>query len=135
VSRQHSVFQGPLSSLSTLSSSLREGIGSLLGVKKTRHDDAAVTRIRRAMLRIHGEDGRMDNPRLNHRLRQTRDAEGLWYARAELYADLCQRHNEPHAMRAMESLRPMFRGSLPAGLLRSRMPGADRHPSQPRLFR
>ena len=124
MSRQHSVLQGPLSSLSTLSSSLREGIGSLLGMKKVRQNDAAVNRIRRAMLRIHGEDGRLDNPRLNQRLRHTRDAEGLWYARAELYADLCRRHNEPHAIRALEALRPMFRGNLPATLLKARSPGA-----------
>lgn len=124
MSRQHSVFQGPLSTLSTLSSTLREGLGSLLGVEKVRHNDSDVARIRLAMLRLHGEDGRLNNPRLHQRLQHTRDAEGLWYARAELYADLCQRHNEPHAIRALESLRPMFRGTLPDSLLRSRMPGA-----------
>jgi hypothetical protein len=123
VSYQTSAFQGPRSTLSTLSSSLREGIESLLGVEKIKDDPTAVTRIRGAMLLIHGEDGRLENPRLNHRLRQTRDAEGLWYARAELYADLCHRHNEPHAIRALEALRPMFRGSLPAELLRTRRPG------------
>lgn len=124
MSRQHSVFfQGPLSTLSTLSSTLREGLGSLLGVEKVRHNDADVARIRRAMLRIHGEDGRLSNPRLHHRLHHTRDAEGLWYARAELYADLCQRHNEPHAIRALESLRPMFRGTLPDSLIKARTPG------------
>jgi hypothetical protein len=123
VSRQNTDFQGPRSTLSTLSSSLREGIGSLLGVEKVRHNDAAVDRIRRAMLRIHGDAGRTDNPRLNHRLRHTGDAEGLWYARAELYADLCRRHDEPHAIRALDALRPMFRGSLPSSLLRTRRPG------------
>ncbi len=123
MSRQHSVFQGPLSTLSTLSSTLREGLGSLLGVEKVRHNDADVVRIRRAMLRLHGEAGRLGNPRLHHRLNHALDAEGLWYARAELYADLCQRHDEPHALRALESLRPLFRGSLPASLLRTRTPG------------
>ena len=123
VSRQNTASQGPRSTLSTLSSSLRDGIESLLGVEKVRHSDAAVNRIRRAMLRIHGEDGLMANPRLNHRLRHTGDAEGLWYARAELYADLCRRHNEPHAIRAVDALRPLFRGSLPASLLRTRRPG------------
>lgn len=121
---RETTFQGPLSSLSTLSSSLREGIGSILGVEKVRHNDIAVARIRRAMLRIHGDTGRMNNPRLNHRLRHTQDAEGLWYARAELYADLCQWHNELHAIRALESLRPLFRGSLPASLIKSRRPGS-----------
>lgn len=125
MSRQNTAAQGPLSTLSTLSSSLREGIESLLGVEKVRHNDVAVARIRRAMLRIHGDDGRMNNPRLNHRLRHTGDAEGLWYARAELYADLCRRHDEPHAIRALESLRPLFRGSLPASLLRTRRPGGS----------
>lgn len=120
---RETTFQGPLSTLSTLSSSLREGIGSILGVEKVRHNDMAVARIRRAMLRIHGDAGRMNNPRLNHRLRNTQDAEGLWYARAELYADLCQWHDELHAIKALESLRPLFRGSLPASLLKARKPG------------
>ena len=129
MSRHDTDFQGPRSTLSTLSSSLREGIESLLGVEKVRHNDAAVARIRRAMLRIHGDAGLMDNPRLNHRLRHTGDAEGLWYARAELYADLCRRHDEPHAIRALDALRPMFRGSLPSSLLRTRRPGdIARHP-------
>lgn len=124
VSFQQSVFQGPLSTLSTLSSTLRDGLGSLLGVKPVKHDPKAVAKIRRAMLQIHGESGRLDNPRLNHRLRQTRDAEGLWYARSELYADLCLRHDEPHAIQALASLRPMFEGSLPASLLKTRTPGS-----------
>jgi hypothetical protein len=124
VSRQNPANQGPLSTLSTLSSSLREGLESLLGVQKVRHNDAAVARIRGAMLRIHGEDGRLNNPRLNLRLRHTRDAEGLWYARAELYADLCRRRDELHAIRALESLRPMFRGTLPDSLIKARAPGA-----------
>jgi hypothetical protein len=123
VSRQNSASQGPRSTLSTLSSSLRGGIESLLGVEKVRHNDAAVTRIRSAMLRLHGDDGQTENPRLNHRLRHTDDAEGLWYARAELYADLCRRHNEPHAIRALDALRPLFRGNLPASLLKTRRPG------------
>jgi hypothetical protein len=124
VSFKHSAFQGPRSTLSTLSGTLRDGLGTLLGVEKIRHDPKAVARIRRAMLRMHGEDGRLDNPRLNHRLRSTRDAEGLWYARSELYADLCLRHDEPHAIRALEALRPMFNGNLPASLLKTRTPGS-----------
>lgn len=124
VSFHHSAFQGPRSTLSTLSSTLRDGIGSLLGVEKVKHDPKAVARIRLAMLRIHGEDGRQENPRLNHRLRHSTDAEGLWYARSELYADLCLRHDETHALRALESLRPLFKGSLPATLLRARTPGS-----------
>ena len=36
----------PLSTLSTLSSTLRDGLGSLLGVEKVRHNDADVARIR-----------------------------------------------------------------------------------------
>ncbi len=123
MSSQNSSFQGPRSTLSTLSSSLRGGIESLLGVEKVRSNEAAINRIRHAMLLIHGEEGQIENPRLNHRLRETRDAEGLWYARAELYADLCRRRDEPHAIRALESLRPLFKGNLPASLLKTRAPG------------
>lgn len=121
---------GPLSTWATISSSLREGLETLLGIEKVQGGDpTAVIRIRRAMLRLHGEDGRLDNPRLHQRLRHTRDAEGLWYARAELYADLCQRYNEVYAIQTLASVRPLFDGTLPPSLLKARMPGglAARH--------
>ncbi len=120
---RNSSLQGAGTVLSTLSSTLLEGIESLLGHRKTRQNQQAVERIRRAMLRIHGQEGQLENPRLFQRIRNTRDIEGLWYARAELYADLCRRKDEPHALRAMDSLLPMFNGCLPGSLLRTRRPG------------
>ena len=74
-------------------------------------------------MQLHGERGLDLNPRLHHRIATAQDAEVLWYARAELYADLCQWHDEPQAMGAMHSLQALFRGHLPASLLRSRTPG------------
>lgn len=122
MSRQHSIFQGPKSTLSTLSSTLRDGIGSLLGVEKVRHCDATVARIRSVMVRMHGERGRLHNPRLHFKLRSATDAEGLWYARVDLYADLCRWYDEQHAIRCLQDLHPLFKGVIPASLLKSRTP-------------
>lgn len=117
------VSAGPLSTLSsTLRDSLRDSVQAMLGVEKVVHNDAAVARIRKAMMQLHGERGLDLNPRLHHRIATARDAEVLWYARAELFADLCRWHDEPQAISALASLRPLFRGSLPASLLKSRTP-------------
>jgi hypothetical protein len=75
-------------------------------------------------MRLHGERGLDLNPRLHHRIATAHDAEVLWYARAELFADLCQWHDEPQAIDAMDSLHALFRGNLPASLLRCRTPGS-----------
>lgn len=109
--------------LSTLSSTLRDSVHAMLGVDKGVHNEAAVARIRQAMMRLHGERGLDLNPRLHHRIATARDAEVLWYARAELFADLCRWHDEPQAINALASLHPLFRGSLPASQLKSRTPG------------
>ena len=69
------------------------------------------------------EPRRIGGLELIDRIATARDAEVLWYARAELFADLCRWHDEPQAISALASLRPLFRGSLPASLLKSRAPG------------
>ena len=114
--------------LSTLSSSLvdslRDSVQAVLGVEKVVDEQASVARIREAMMGLHGEAGLERNPRLHRKIASTQDAEGLWYARADLYADLCQLHDEPHAVRCLESLLPLFQNSLPSSLLKTRKPGA-----------
>lgn len=114
--------------LSTLSSSLvdslRDSVQAVLGVDKVVDQQASVVRIREAMMVLHGAAGLERNPRLHRQIASTQDAEGLWYARADLYADLCQLHDETHAVRSLESLLPLFQGSLPSGLLKTRKPGA-----------
>ena len=109
---------------SSLMDSLRGSVHAVLGVEKVVHDHAAVARIREAMMAIHGEAGLEHTPHLHRQIASTQDAEGLWYARAELYADLCQLHDETHAVRCLESLLPLFQGSLPSSLLKTRTPGA-----------
>lgn len=114
--------------LSTLSSSLvdslRDSVQAVLGVETVVDDHEAVARIREAMMGLHGSAGLDHNPRLHRKIASTQDAEGLWYARADLYADLCQLHNEPHAVRCLESLLPLFQNNLPSSLLKTRRPGA-----------
>lgn len=114
--------------LSTLSSSLvdslRGSVQAVLGVEKVVDDHEVVVGIREAMMGLHGAAGLERNPRLHRQIASTQDAEGLWYVRAELYADLCQLHNEVHAVRCLESLLPLFQGCLPSGLLKTRTPGA-----------
>lgn len=110
--------------LYALSSSLMDSLHAVLGVEKVVHDHAAVARIRETMMALHGEAGLEHNPHLHRQIASTQDAEGLWYARADLYADLCQLHDETHAVRCLESLLPLFQGSLPSRLLKTRTPGA-----------
>lgn len=104
--------------------SLRDSVHAVLGMEKVVHDQDAVSRIREAMMKLHGGRGLDHNPRLHRQIASTQDAEGLWYMRAELYADLCQLHDETHAVRSLESLLPLFQGSLPSSLLKTRKPGA-----------
>ncbi|OOG80044.1 hypothetical protein B0E41_21625 [Hydrogenophaga sp. A37] len=108
----------------SLMDSLRVSVHAVLGVEKVVHDHDAVVRIREAMMKLHGGRGLDLNPRLHRQIASTQDAEGLWYMRAELYADLCKMHNEIHAVRSLESLLPLFQGSLPSSLLKTRAPGA-----------
>lgn len=132
VPKRSSSASDALSTLSsTLMDSLRDSVHAVLGVEKVVHDLDAVARIREAMMKLHGGRGLDHNPRLHRQIASTQDAEGLWYMRAELYADLCLLHNEIHAVRSLESLLPLFQGSLPNSLLKTRAPGvgASRGPS------
>lgn len=114
-----------LSTLSVISDSIRDSMHALLGMKKPSGDDEAVIEIRKAMMKLHGETGLDDNPRLHHRIATARDAESLWYMRAELYADLCHRHDERQAQRSLDALVPLFQGQIPPSLLKTRKPRTD----------
>jgi hypothetical protein len=73
--------------------------------------------IRLAMLDMLGEEGAARFPGVARRIRASADAQGLWYARAELMAALADLHGEAVARTRMVSLSVLFDGMLPKGLM------------------
>lgn len=69
------------------------------------------------MLAMLGEEGAQANPELSRKLRYMRDAQSLWYARAEMVAVLSQLHGEALAVHRVQSLSPAFQGLLPKSLM------------------
>lgn len=104
-------------------SQLGDSIKAMLGLKVLPHSPEAVAAIRDAMLAMLGEEDRRNNSPLHIRLHQIHDAQGLWLARAELYAHLCERHGKRHAVERLEALMPLFRGRIPWALFNAPGPG------------
>lgn len=98
---------------------LGDSIRAMLGIKPPPPSPQAVAAIREAMLRLLGEDGYARHPQLHTRLHQIHDAQGLWHARVELYAHLCEQCDEPRARECLASLMPLFKGQIPKALLDS----------------
>lgn len=115
---------------SSLRDSIRSSVFSALGIEQVPHSPEAVQTIRRAMLQALGPAGPTDNPALHHRLVRTKDAVGLWFARAELYGHLCQTQCEPVAQERVLSLTPLFEGWVPMALMGRR--GASGRPDPAR---
>ena len=73
--------------------------------------------IRLAMLDMLGDDGAERYPQVARRIRHGADAQGLWYARADLMAALAGLHGEQIARTRMVSLSVLFEGTLPKGMM------------------
>lgn len=73
--------------------------------------------IRLAMLDMLGEEGAERYPQVARRIRYGGDAQGLWYARADLMAALAGLYGEHVARTRMVSLSVLFDGMLPKGLM------------------
>lgn len=109
-------------------SQLNDSIKALLGRKLLPHSPEAVAAIRHAMLDMLDEQDHRNPSPLVIRLHQIHDAQGLWLARVELYAHLCERHGEHHARACLERLMPLFRGRIPWALYQGASPGGPRAP-------
>lgn len=109
-------------------SQLGDSIKAMLGLKVLPHSPEAVAAIRHAMLAMLDEDDRRNNSPLHIRLHQIHDAQGLWLARVELYAHLCERHGKHHAVERLEALMPLFRGRIPWALFNAPGPGNSTGP-------
>ncbi|MCU0926131.1 MAG: hypothetical protein MUF44_08835 [Hydrogenophaga sp.] len=107
---------------------LSDSIKAMLGLKLLPHSPEAVAAIRRAMLDMLDEQDRRDPTPLAIRLHQMHDAQGLWHARVQLYAHLCQRHSEQHAVVCLDRLMPLFRGRVPWALYKAPRPGGASGP-------
>lgn len=105
---------------------LRDSFFAALGREQVpTHSPLAVWTIRQAMLAmLDGEGPPQRVAPVRDRLLRTIDIEGLWYARAELYNQLCHTSDEVHAARCLKALEPLFQGHLPKTLLHTRPPGA-----------
>lgn len=101
---------------------LGQSIRAVLGIKPPAPSPEAVIAIRDAMLRQLGGDGQVLSPQLHTRLHQIHDAQGLWLARVDLYAHLCQRFDEPYARACLAALMPLFKGQIPQAMLDSATP-------------
>ena len=112
---------------------LGDSIRAMLGIKPPPPSPQAVAAIREAMLRLLGEDAYARHPQHHTRLHQIHDAQGLWHARVELYAHLCEQFDEPHARECLASLMPLFKGQIPKALLDSADMGSA--PGRPRQGR
>lgn len=85
-----------------------------------RHDPAALSRIRRAMLDLLPEDTGWEDERLRHRLMVAVDPKGLWFLRVEVHQRLCRSLGEQAALDSVQALWPLFEDSIEPSLLGKR---------------
>lgn len=86
----------------------------------TRHDPAALSRIRRAMIDLMPNDTGWEDERLRHRLLVAADPKSLWFLRMDLHQRLCRSMGEEAALASVQSLWPLFEDSIEPSLLGKR---------------
>ncbi|MFN7123058.1 MAG: hypothetical protein ACK4NM_13610 [Hydrogenophaga sp.] len=86
----------------------------------TRHDPAALARIRRAMIDLMPSDAGWEDERLRHRLLVAVDPKSLWFLRVDLHQRLCRSMGEEAALDSVQSLWPLFEDSIEPSLLGKR---------------
>lgn len=85
-----------------------------------RHDPAALSRIRRAMLDLLPGDTGWEDERLRHRLMVAVDPKSLWFLRVEVHQRLCRSLGEQAALDSVQALWPLFEDSIEPSLLGKR---------------
>lgn len=85
-----------------------------------RHDPAALSRIRRAMLDLLPDDAGWEDERLRHRLLVAVDPKSLWFMRVELHQRLCRSVGEEAALESVQALWPLFEDTIEPALLGKR---------------
>lgn len=85
-----------------------------------RHDPAALSRIRKAMLDLLPADAGWEDERLRQRLLVAVDPKGLWFLRVELHHRLCRSMGEEAALASVQALWPLFEDSIEPALLGKR---------------
>lgn len=89
-----------------------------LKMERVRHDPAATTRIRAAMLELlppQGGGGEID--RLRHRVLVAPDPTSLWFLRVSVHQHLTRSAGEQSAMQQVHALRPLFEKRVAPSLL------------------
>lgn len=118
--------------MNAFGNTLRDSLFNVFGGRaRSRASAQALQAIRHAMLNLldRAEDPR--SGRVFHRIVHTQDIEGLWYARAELFHELCRQHDEVHAARCLQALDPLFKPHWPQARQRPRRPGQTHLASRP----
>ncbi len=103
-----------------LSKDMQHGLQARIAAWREDDPDLVANRledIRITMLDMLGDEGERQYPQVRRRIRYSGDAQGLWYARADLMAALSGLHGERTARQRMVSLSAMFEGLLPKGLM------------------
>lgn len=110
--------------MNAFANTLRDSLLTVLGSRtRARASAQDLQAIRHAMLSLLPQPEGQRTCRVFHRIAHTQDIEGLWYARAELFHQLCQSHDEAHAARCLQTLEPLFLAHLPLARQRPRRPG------------
>lgn len=98
---------------------IRNSISAFLGSEPRCASPESLEPVRQAMLNALGENGARMNPQLSRRLSYLPDAQGLWYARAEVVSVLSHLYGEAKAVEMVQRLSPAFKGLLPKSIMDS----------------
>lgn len=103
-----------------LFTTILDTVAQRLMSEPVRHDPAALSRIRRAMIDLMPTDAGWEDERLRHRLLVAVDPKSLWFLRVELHQRLCRSMGEEAALDSVQSLWPLFEDSIEPSLLGKR---------------
>ena len=101
-------------------STILDTVTQRLMSEAVRHDPAALSRIRRAMIELLPNDDSWEDERLRHRLLVAVDPKSLWFLRVELHHRLCRSVGEEAALESVQALWPLFEDSIEPALLGKR---------------
>lgn len=99
---------------------LRSSLYALLGHFEPTSIDVPGHRldaIRQAMLDLLGERAATEFPTFMRRVLTASDAQGLWYARSDLFGALAALHGESRARDLLDPVTLMFEGLVPQALM------------------
>lgn len=100
-------------------STLFDTVAQRLQANDSKRDDDPfrLSRVRRAMLDLIGNDTNWEAEQLRHRVLVAESARALWFMRPDLLHWLCHAQDERTAMAQVMALQPLFEGLIETSLL------------------